>query len=75
MADKDYPVGVAQQKVLDVLGLTATGYGDASDKFMNLGLVVASKRGTPIVRYHPTRGGIAEDETVKKLAQWFDRGY
>ena len=72
MADKDYPVSKGQEKVLEALGLTATGYGDADAKLMNLGLAVSSKRGIPVVRYHPTRYEMADDETVKKLAQWFE---
>ena len=72
MANNDYPVSKGQEKVLAALGLTATGFSDASEKLMNLGLAVTSKRGTPIVRYHPTRGEMADDETVKKLTQWFE---
>lgn len=72
MANKDYPVGKAQETILKALSLTATGYGDASEKFMNLGIVVASKRGVPVVRYHPVRYDMADKKTVEKLAQWFE---
>jgi len=41
---RDYPVGKAQQMVLDQLNITATGHGDAKRIFESLGLVVASKR-------------------------------
>lgn len=41
---RDYPVGKAQQMVLDALNLTASGSGDANRIFESLGLVVASKR-------------------------------
>jgi len=41
---KDYPVGKAQQMVLDALNVTATGHGDAKKIFEDLGLVVSSKR-------------------------------
>ena len=44
MARRDYPVSKAQQMVLDALGMTASGYSDAQDKFEELGLVVSSKR-------------------------------
>lgn len=75
MADKQFPVGVAQKKVLDALGITATDYQDADKKFMDYGIVVASKRGVPVVRYHHQTGSFAKKETLQKLAQWFDRGY
>lgn len=41
---RDYPVGKAQQIVLDSLNITATGYSDAERIFKNLGLIVTSKR-------------------------------
>jgi hypothetical protein len=41
---RDYPVGVAQQKVLDALGITASGFQDAQNKFDELGITVGSKR-------------------------------
>lgn len=44
MANKDYPVGKAQQIVLDALGMTATGFDDAASKFKELGITVSSKR-------------------------------
>ncbi len=44
MSKRQYPVGKAQQMVLDALGLTATGNGHAQEIFKSLGLVVSSKR-------------------------------
>lgn len=41
---KQYPVGKAQQMVLDALGITATDFSDAEAKFAELGIVVSSKR-------------------------------
>lgn len=41
---KDYPVGSAQEKVLNALGLTATGFSDAERIFGELGIEVTSKR-------------------------------
>lgn len=61
MAQRDYPVGVAQQTVLDALGMTASGFGDASQKFDSLGIVVASKRqgrsSVPAVKILNRQGG------------------
>ena len=44
MAKRDYPVGKAQQMVLDALGMTASGHSDAQAKFEALGLAVGSRR-------------------------------
>lgn len=41
---RDYPTSKAQQMVLDALGLTASGYGDAERKFKALGLNVVAVR-------------------------------
>jgi len=41
---KDYPVGKAQQTVLDALNITATGHSAAQEIFKSLGLVVVTKR-------------------------------
>ena len=41
---RDYPVGKAQQMVLDALGITASGFGEAQDAFDKLGIVVNSQR-------------------------------
>lgn len=41
---RQYPVGKAQQMVLDALGLTATGSSDANAQFEKIGIVVTSKR-------------------------------
>src|SRR4051812_23968529 len=42
--NRQYPVGKAQQMVLDALNLTASGSGDADAKFAEIGIVVSSKR-------------------------------
>jgi len=39
-----YPVGKAQQMVLDALGLTAKDFSEASKIFEDLGISVGSKR-------------------------------
>jgi hypothetical protein len=83
---KDYPVGKAQQMVLDALRLTATGHGDASRKFEQMGLVVASKRqgrtSVPSITRRPaTEGGMHAgdgwsqavdfgDVDFDKISQW-----
>lgn len=41
---KDYPVGSAQAKVLNALGLEATGFGDAKRIFEEIGIEVSSQR-------------------------------
>ena len=46
---KDFPVGAAQKKVLEALGLSANGFADAERIFDEIGIVVVSKRGTPQV--------------------------
>ncbi len=38
------PVGKAQQQVLEALGLTASDFSEANQKFNELGIVVSSKR-------------------------------
>ena len=43
MADS-YPVGKAQQMVLDALGLKASSFQEANAVFESIGIVVASKR-------------------------------
>lgn len=40
----NYPVGKAQQIVLDALGMTAADHSEASQKFEELGIVVSSRR-------------------------------
>ena len=42
--NKDYPVGAAQWKVLEALGLTAKGFSEANAIFEKLGISVSSKR-------------------------------
>ena len=54
---KDYPVGAAQKKVLEALGMSASGFADAERIFDEIGIVVASKRGTPQVSRKATSGG------------------
>lgn len=86
MANKDYPVGKAQQQVLDALGMTATGFGDATAKFDQLGIVVASKRdgrkSVPVVSIKQSNwkqntygdfDGVDVEisaDVLSKLAQW-----
>lgn len=41
---KNTPVGVAQKKVLDALGITANDWLDANKKFDEIGIMVGSKR-------------------------------
>jgi len=61
MSYRDYPVGTAQQIILDALNLTATGHKDADNKFKALGLVVASqrqgRRSVPAITVLPRQGG------------------
>lgn len=38
------PVGKAQQQVLEALGLTASDFSEANQRFNELGIVVSSKR-------------------------------
>ncbi|GEM_PF-5092075 len=44
---KEYPVGVAQAKVLKALGLQAAGFESAKALFAEIGIAVSSKRGEP----------------------------
>lgn len=85
MSQRDYPVGKAQQMVLDALGLTATGFGDAERIFNEIGIAVASKRegrtSVPVVTNRQIAGGVGPDgegwsHRVSKfdltpIAQWF----
>lgn len=71
---KPTPVGVAQQKVLDALNLTASDWTDAIRKFDEIGITVNSKRvgrsSEPVVSLKETtrggwnRGGDGESYTV-----------
>lgn len=86
MADKDYPVGVAQKQVLDALGLTATGFNDAQRRFDDLGISVASRRegrkSVPVVHVTGWGGGFIDGEgqewtgpkreILDKLQQWIN---
>ena len=85
---KQYPVGKAQQMVLDALELTATGNVDAERIFEQLGLVVASKRegrkSVPsITKREIERGGFHNGDgwsqeiefdavDFSKIAQWMN---
>lgn len=61
MASKEHPVGVAQKKVLDALGLTAENWRKAEEMFEDLGIGVRSKRvgktSVPVVTIFPRSGG------------------
>jgi hypothetical protein len=88
MADRDYPVGKAQETVLKALGITATGFQDAQQKFNDLGITVGSKRvgrtSVPVVTAksggsqanyggdYDVWGSAASDETLAKLSEWID---
>lgn len=58
---KEFPVGVAQQKVLDALGETASDWGQAERIFDEYGITVRAKRvgriSVPVVTLHPRSGG------------------
>lgn len=85
---RDYPVGKAQQMVLDALELTATGHGDAQRVFRSHGMTVASNRvgrkSLPVITLLETQaGGMHNDdgwtETVEfekanleKVSQWIE---
>jgi len=57
----DFPLGVAQQQVLDALGLKASGFNDANALFERIGIRVTSKRQgrttVPVVHQLPSAGG------------------
>jgi hypothetical protein len=44
MAHKSFPVGKAQQMVLDALGIEATDWNEAKAAFEEIGITVNSKR-------------------------------
>lgn len=58
---RSYPVGKAQQMVLDALGLTAKDFADAEAQFEALGIVVSPRRegrtSVPAVTVRPRFGG------------------
>jgi len=58
---KDYPIGAAQKKVLEALGMSASGFADAERIFDEIGIVVMSKRGTPQVTRKAQGGGWSPD--------------
>jgi hypothetical protein len=86
MADRDYPVGKAQQTILDKLGIKASGFQDAQKKFDELGITVGSKRvgrtSVPVVTAqsggsqrnsggdYDVWGSPASKETLAKLSEW-----
>ena len=41
---RNYPIGKAQQMVLDALGLTARDFGEAKTIFESIGITVGSRR-------------------------------
>lgn len=61
MAKQDYPVGKAQQMVLDALGMSATGFSNANEQFAAIGIRVSSKRqgrtSVPVVEEVGSFGG------------------
>lgn len=71
---KDFPVGAAQEKVLNALGLAATGFSDANRIFDEIGIEVSSKRvgrsSEPVISRKQTSfggwnpGGDGEEYTV-----------
>ena len=85
---RQYPVGKAQQMILDALELTAAGATDAEKIFERLGLVVTSKRqgrkSVPsITRRETETGGMHNgdgwSQTIEfdavdfdAIAQWMD---
>jgi hypothetical protein len=56
-----YPVGKAQQMVLDALGLHASDFSEAEQVFESIGISVSSKRvgrsSIPVVSMKETTGG------------------
>lgn len=58
---KEFPVGVAQQKVLDALGEKASDWGQAERIFDEYGITVKAKRvghvSVPVVTIKPRFGG------------------
>ena len=88
MTYRDYPVGKAQQIVLDALGITATGHSDATQKFDDLGIAVSSKRqgrkSVPVVSEKgegsqrnyggdfDTWDSGASKATLSKLSEWME---
>lgn len=57
-----YEVGKAQAKVLAALGLQAADFGEAEAIFKRVGIIVKSKRGTPVVSLRKRQdGGFSDD--------------
>lgn len=58
---KETPVGSAQEKVLNALGLTANSFGDANRIFSEIGIEVGCKRvgrsSEPVITEKPTSFG------------------
>lgn len=62
----EFPVGKAQQQVLDALGLTANTHGEAVELFKSYGFEVSSKRvgraSEPVIKMlNDVRGGFSAD--------------
>lgn len=61
MAHKSFPTGVAQDKVLRALGLSAKDWDEAEAIFGRIGITVSAKRvgraSEPVVRRLPAQGG------------------
>lgn len=85
---RDYPVGKAQQMVLDALGMKASGHNDAKEKFAKIGIVVGSRRegrsSVPVVTVKDRIGGAFgpggdgesfrqyDDIDVAPIQQWIE---
>ena len=86
---KEYPVGKAQQTILDALGLTAGGFSSADIIFSNLNIVVSSKRvgrkSVPVVTVvkataqqniygdYDIDEPKVDSDTLAKLSKWMDK--
>ena len=85
---KSYPVGKAQQMVLDALGLTAKDFSEANQIFEGLGITVGSKRegrsSVPVVTvkdrfgdgFNAAREGVVyrehKDHDFSAIEQWIE---
>ena len=90
MSRRNYPVGKAQQMVLDALNLTARDFSEANRIFENLGIVVSSKRqgrrSVPVITVKDRLGGAFNaagegveyreyaDVDLSAVAQWVEEG-
>lgn len=61
MAKRNYPVGKAQEVILEALGLQATTFQEAKEIFEQMGIVVSSRRegrrSVPVVTVKDRFGG------------------